>query len=181
MKKTAFMILVVLLAVALMAQTGKPLSGYEVMVVQKFEVDLPAPNSSLPVGYDGVLQKTTYSRLASSRIFPTVIDGTEAPPTISSTDAPEAQKKILLAGTVIGYDKGSRTARWMIGMGAGSSRIQVRFVATDAATGQELWRTEQEGTFAGTFQIGGGSESKAVNESTRKVAENLVKQIKLAR
>ncbi len=58
---------------------------------------------------------------------------------------------------------------------------QARFVATDAATGQELWRTEQEGTFVGTLEIGGGSESKAVNESTRKVAENLVKQIKLAR
>jgi hypothetical protein len=161
------------------AQPTKPLAGYDVLVMQRIEVGSLAAGSGYPPGYEGILQKTAYSRLATSKLFKTVIDGAETSP--ANAPAPEMQKRILLSGTVIGYDKGSRTARWMVGMGAGKSRVKVRFIATDAGTGQELWRTDQEGTFAGTFELGGGSESKAVNESTRKVAENLVKQITLVR
>ena len=160
-------------------QPVKPLAGYDVIVVQKIEVGSLAAGSGYPPGYEGILQKTAYSKLAISKLFNTVIDGTEPSPV--NAPAPEMQKRVLLSGSVIGYDKGSRTARWMVGMGAGKSRVKVRFIATDAETGQELWRTDQEGTFAGTFELGGGNEAKAANESTRKVAENLVKQIQLVR
>ncbi len=160
-------------------QSVKPLAGYDVIVVQKIEVGSLAAGSGYPPGYEGILQKTAYSKLAISKLFHTVIDGTEPSPV--NAPAPEMQKRVLLSGSVIGYDKGSRTARWMVGMGAGKSRVKVRFIATDADTGQELWRTDQEGTFAGTFDLGGGNEAKAANESTRKVAENLVKQIQLVR
>ncbi len=182
MKKATSLTVSFLVGVLAIAQTVKPLAGYNVIVVRKIEVGSLAANSGFPTGYDGILQKTTYSKLVSSKLFPTVIDGTEAPPATTATaPQPGSEKKILLTGTIIGYDKGSRTARWMVGMGAGKSRVKVRFVATDADTGRELWRTDEEGTFAGTFEIGGGSESKAANESTRKVAEHLVKQMALVR
>ncbi len=180
MKKSCLFAMVFLVSLAT-AQTSKPLAGYNVIVVQKIEVGSLAGNSGFPTGYDGILQKTTYSKLASSKLFPTVVDGTEAPAKDAAAVPREPEKKLLLTGTVIGYDKGSRTARWMVGMGAGKSRVKVRFIAADAATGQELWRSDQEGTFAGTFELGGGSESKAANESTRKVAEKLVKEMALAR
>ncbi len=178
-------------AVAL-SQSAKPLAGYDIIVVQKIEVGSLAAGSGFPTGYEDILQKTTYSKLAASKLFRTVIDGTQGSPTgvaeskssataDAAAPASTSEKKILLTGTIIGYDKGSRTARWMVGLGAGKSRVKVRFIATDSVTGQELWRTDQEGTFAGTFEIGGGSESKAVSESTRKVSDNLVKQIALAR
>ncbi len=180
MKKIALLVLVY--AVAVMAGVpGKPLAGYDAVVVQKIEIGSLAANSGFPAGYEGILQKTAYSKLASSKLFATVIDGTETSGSQPAAPTTESQKKILLAGTIIGYDKGSRTARWMVGMGAGKSRVKVRFIASDAASGQELWRTDQEGTFSGTFELGGGSESKAASESTRKVAENLVKQMALAR
>lgn len=157
---------------------GKPLAGYNVITVQKFEVGSLAENSGYPAGFEGILQKTVYSKLISSRMFTTVVDGSDSgAPTGESADA----KKVILVGTIIGYDKGSRTARWMVGMGAGKSKVKVRFVCTDAATGQELWRTDQEGSFSGTFDIGGGNESRAASESTRKVADGLLKQLALVR
>lgn len=176
MKRALLLLLVLLVALATYAQSAKPLAGYDVVVVQKIEVGSLAANSGYPAGYDGILQKTIYSKLATSKLFSSVIDATD-----SAAAPPADKKKVHLSGTIIGYDKGSRTARWMVGMGAGKSRVKVRFVCIDPSTNQELWRSDEEGTFSGTFEIGGGNESKAATESTRKVAENLVKKLTLAR
>ncbi len=181
MKKIALLLIAYGVVAMAAGVPSKPLAGYDAVVVQKIEIGSLAANSGFPAGYEGILQKTIYSKLASSKLFPAVIDGADTSASQPAAPATEAQKRVLLTGTIIGYDKGSRTARWMVGMGAGKSRVKVRFIATDAASGQELWRTDQEGTLSGTFELGGGSESKAASESTRKVAENLVKQMALVR
>jgi hypothetical protein len=172
-------VVTVLLSAIVIAQTpAKPLSKYDIIVVEKFGVGSLAANSGYPTGFDGILQKTVVAKLASSKVFKDVADGADTPQT---APLPEMKGRLLLSGTVIGYDKGSRTARWMVGMGAGKSSVKVRFICKDAATSEEVWRTDQEGTFAGTLEIGGGNEQKALNESSLKVAERLVKQIRLVR
>jgi hypothetical protein len=156
--------------------TSKPLdkSKYKTVVVEKFEVGDLANQQNFPTGYTGILQKTTVLRLQKS--FEKVIDGTDQGSTPAEATA-ELKGRLLLSASVIGYDKGSRTARWMVGMGAGSSKVMVRFIFRDAETGQEAWRADEQGAFAGTFNVGGGSEDKAVSESSRKVVENLVKDL----
>ena len=163
-------------AVCQTAATSKPLdkNKYNTVVVEKFETGTLAEKEKFPAGYTGILQKTAVAKL--QKLFDKVIDGAEQPATPPAA-TPEIKGRLLLSGSVIGYDKGSRTARWMVGMGAGSSKVKVRFIFRDAETGQEVWRTDQQGTFVGTVTVGGGSEDKAVSESSRKVVEGLVKEL----
>lgn len=160
--------------------TSKPLdrNKYNTVVVEKFETGTEAKNEKFPAGYTEILQKTTVAKLQN--LFDDVVDGAEQAPT-PTTEAAELKGRLLLSGSVVGYDKGNRTARWMVGMGAGRSKVKVRFIFRDAETGQEVWRTDQQGTFAGTFTVGGGRKDKAVSESSRKVIEGFVKALATVR
>jgi hypothetical protein len=173
----AILACMVLTVAAVCQQSGKPLdrATYNTVIVQKFDIQTLAEKENFPAGYGAILQKTAVVKL--QKHFEKVIDASETPAPAPGAAPPEMKGKVLLSGAIIGYDKGSRTARWMVGMGAGSSKVKVRFIFRDAESGAELWRTDQQGSFAGTFTMGGGSEDKAVSESSRKVVEALVKEL----
>src|SRR6185436_2628987 len=109
------------------------------------------------------LQKSTIANLLKKKVFEQVVDAAE----MASTEAakPAEGQKLTLALTVIKFDKGNRAARYMVGFGAGATKIKVRFVFTDAASGKEVFRTDREGKFFGTISFVGGSKEHAVTEA----------------
>jgi hypothetical protein len=76
------------------------------------------------------------------------------------------------------YDKGSRAGRWLVGFGAGATKVKVRFVFRDAQTGAELFRTDRQGKFYGTVSLVGGGKGQAVSEAAGDVVDGLIKDIR---
>lgn len=114
-------------------------------------------------------------QLEKKKAFANVIDGAAAAGT-----QPKGQR-LILSNTIVAYDKGSRAARFVVGMGAGSTKMRTLFVFKDAQTGQELFRTEREGKYAGWLSGTGGTKEEAVIESAGDVVDRLLDDIKKQR
>jgi len=63
---------------------------------------------------------------------------------------------LVMKGTILSYEKGSRTKRYLLGLGAGKAYVTVQCVLINKATGQEIFKGNFEGELAGGF-FGGGS------------------------
>ena len=77
------------------------------------------------------------------------------------TRSPDSTGKVLvLEGTVVSFEKGSRAKRYFIGFGAGKAycTIQARFI--DKETGEEVVKTNFDGELSMSFF--GGSADEAV-------------------
>lgn len=82
---------------------------------------------------------------------------------VKSTD--QVEDVLVMQGTIISYEEGSRAKRYFIGLGSGKAycTIQVRFV--DKASGEELARTNFDGELMGG--IFGGSAEEAVDGTVK--------------
>ena len=163
-------------------KAGKVLAGYNAVVVEKFSVDPSARTADFPRGQEVGIQQNVVERLNKQKVFEEVKDGLEAgaaPPVAAdlTANAP-AKRAVILSGTVIEYDKGSREARWFVGMGAGATKVKVRFVFRDAQTGAELLRTDRQGQFYGWIAFVGGSKEQATGEAAGDVVDRLMDDIK---
>lgn len=153
------------------SKSGKALTGYQIIVVEKATVEDNPKTKEFPGGHEVVMQKSIVANLLEKKTFDKVIDGAEA--SAPTTDG----KALTLSTQVIEFDKGSRAARWAVGFGAGATKVKVRFVLKDAANGQELLKTERQGKFYGTFSFVGGSKEHAVSEAAGDVVDGLIKEI----
>jgi hypothetical protein len=152
--------------------------GYAVITVEKFAVGTLSTKEGFPQDFEGVIQKTAVARLAASRLFEKVIDATEpAAGAANGSSAPEEPGRLILSGTIIGYDPGSQAARAMLCCGAGATKVKVRFIFRDAQTSKEVFRTDQQGKYAGTWAPTGGSADKGTREAAQKLVEGLIKEI----
>jgi hypothetical protein len=160
-------------------QRSKRLAGYGVVVVEPFTVEQNAATEEFPKGQEMLLQQSAVARLQKKGVFEEILDGTDnsAKEVIQARMA-EGKKCLLLSGTVIQYDKGSRAGRWLVGFGAGATKVKVRFVFHDAETGEELLQTDRRGKFYGTFSIFGGGKGHAVSEAAGDVVDGLIKVVK---
>ena len=165
----------------------KPLAGYNLVVVEKFIIDKNPSTEEFPKGQEMVIQSDTVGRLRKLKLFEEVIDATEAPaPEATNPAAPQAEvkavtapakRRVLLGGSVITYDKGSRAGRWLVGFGAGATKVKVRFIFRDAETGAEVFRTDRQGKFYGTISLVGGGKEHAVSEAAGDVVDGLIRDI----
>ena len=73
--------------------------------------------------------------------------------------ASEGADKLVIQGRITQFDPGSRTARWMIGLGAGSGEIVAEIRFDDARGGSVARGTAVGGVSSG---LGGGSIDAAV-------------------
>jgi hypothetical protein len=148
--------------------------------MEKFAVGAFSTREGFPPDFAQVMQKLAVEKLNASKIFQNVTDVSESSAGSSSGDpapAEEPSHRLILSATVIGYDPGSRTARWVIGMGAGAAKVKVRFVFRDAQSSKEILRSDLEGNYAGTWNVTGGSSEKATQKSAEHVVEELIKEI----
>lgn len=173
MRNVIIGVVCVLLTATILA-ADKPLASYNTIVLQAFTVDPEMIKAGFPADYQNVIQKTLFARLLSERVFETVTDA-EFDPNSAVTKTPHT---LIASGEVVDYDKGNRAARVIINYGAGAARIKIAMVFRDAATGKEVLRIEQQGSYAGFGNLAGGSAEKARNESARKVVDGLMKKIK---
>ena len=68
---------------------------------------------------------------------------------------------LLMQGTITRYEEGSRAMRYWIGLGAGKAQCTIRVIFIDKESGEELSRTNFEGTLVmGVF---GGDSDEAVD------------------
>lgn len=159
---------------------SKTLSGYTVINVEKFAVGAFSTKEGFPPDFVEVMQKLAVEKLTASKLFQNVTDVSASTADSTSGDPAPAEKsgnRVMLSATVIGYDPGSRAARWVIGMGAGAAKVKVRFVFRDAHSNKEVLRSDLQGNYAGTWNITGGSSEKATQKSAERVVEELIKEI----
>jgi len=68
---------------------------------------------------------------------------------------------LLMQGTIIRYEEGSRAKRYWIGLGAGKAHCTIQVIFIDKETGEELSRTNFDGTLVmGVF---GGDADESVD------------------
>lgn len=68
---------------------------------------------------------------------------------------------LLMQGTIIKFDEGSRAKRYWIGLGAGKAHCKIQVIFINKETGEELSRTNFDGMLVmGVF---GGDSDKAVD------------------
>jgi hypothetical protein len=171
-------VLVLILGIAALAQNNKkPLADYTAIVVEKFTVEKTQATEGFPDGEEAVLQKSTISRFRQKKTFPETIDGTETAISAEPTNG----KRMILSGTIVGFNKGNRAARYIVGFGAGATKIKVRFVFRDAESGQELLSVDRDGKFTGMFNLVGGSGTQAMSDVANDVIDGLIKQINKSR
>ncbi len=153
----------------------KPLAGYTVLVVEGLTIEKGEKTKDFDDLWLPLLHKGMMQQLEKKKAFANLIDGAAA------TGTPPEGKRLILSNTVVEYDKGSRAARFMIGMGAGAAKMRILFVFKDAQTGQESFRTEREGKYAGWLSGTGGTKEEAVIESAGDVVDRLLDDIKKQR
>jgi hypothetical protein len=171
--------LAVLFSLSMMIDTypqqsgNKKLAGYDIVSLEKVTVEKSKETEDFPEEYGAVLHQSTLSRLKKKNIFNQVID--------AAGDSVEPQnresKRLILSSTVIQYKKGSRAKRYFVGFGAGATKVKVRFTLRDAATGQELLRSEREGSYSGILSLAGGGKAEANEEAVGDVLDGLIKDI----
>ena len=83
-------------------------------------------------------------------IFEQVVRGTDATGDV-----------LVLDGTILSFEKGSRAKRYFIGFGAGKAFCTIQSTFTNKATGQEVLKTNFDGELSMSFF--GGSADEAVD------------------
>ena len=149
-----------LLAAAALGQTAK--GPYKAIEVERFTVRQGVELADKDV--DDLMKATVENFRASNR-FESVTMAGEA----SST---EATPKLKVSGEVTKYVKGSRAARYFIGLGAGKTKLMVDVKLTDAATGEVVFHQSVDGDV--TWGLFGGDSDKAKGG----VADEIIREMK---
>jgi uncharacterized protein DUF4410 len=152
---------------------NKKLAGYEIISLEKVTVEKSKETEDFPEEYGAVLHQSTLSRLKKKNIFNQVTDA--AATSVEPLD--KEARRLILSSAVIQYKKGSRAKRYFVGFGAGATKVKVRFTFRDAATGQELLRTERDGSYSGVLSLAGGGKAEANEEAVGDVLDGLIKDI----
>jgi hypothetical protein len=165
------------LALTLIPQTNRA-SHYAVLVVEPVTVAEGSDTRDFRAEWVLPLHRGLVRQLRKKKLFEEVVDGATGAPAVvrpvASSDGPEARKRAALTATVVLYNKGSRAARFMVGMGAGAAKTRIRFVVRDLDTGEELMKLEGEGRFAGWLNPLGGTNEEAIMESAGDAVDRLV-------
>ena len=80
---------------------------------------------------------------------------------------------LILSGVITKYQAGSRAQRYLVGFGAGKTRIYCLFRLVDKATGEVVLERMENGSIAGGFF--GGSSSGAMKELGQDIAKAIEK------
>lgn len=180
--------------------SAKKLSAYDAIVVDPVVV-APAAAKNFPAGLDAAIRARMGEELRKKKMFPDVQD--QLPPSDqktattggaaaimepsggpsasasgsrSGTTQPEVSK-LVLSTTVEKFSKGNTAARVLVGFGAGESRIALRFVLRDAATGAEIMQFDQESSWSGDLSFTGGTANEAARGAADNAVKGLIKEI----
>jgi hypothetical protein len=183
--------------------SAKKLAPYNVIVVKAFTIDKSPATSSAPSGLESMLHARAVEQLQAKAVFNDVIDAapeasedtgcvnarvdlrvSAAQPILTGVPGAEprqnagAGRRLALSGTILSFSKGNRAARYLSdGLGAGKSKLKIRFTLNDAKTGAELMSWTETGTFRGIVSTFGGSANQATAGDANGVVKALIRHI----
>lgn len=158
---------------------AKPLAGYNAIVVEKVAIEKNPRTEKFPEGYDAALQRKLIEQLREKKLFAEVID-----PLIEeafkryNAPAPPAERRIVLTTTIVDFDPGNRALRYAVGWGAGATKIKVRFVFRDPASGEQKLQAAAQGRFLGVISVVGSGRNHAITEASGDIADALIREIR---
>lgn len=151
----------------------KPLSGYAEVVVAGVTAQKSCEFSPAQSEH---LRKSLVAKLRAKKTA-LVIDSTTAEGAIAAKLPPAANvKRLVIDSVVLAFDAGSHAARAM-GIGAGATKLRVRFTFKDAVSGTEVLRLERIGKYSGRFNGGSATNDDAFVASCTEVIDGLVQEI----
>jgi hypothetical protein len=169
LKYLCFSIFVALsLVSASAAQQAAPQKIYQNVQVEKFTI---RPSVEFPAEKIDSLTLSVVNAIRGSKKFAQV--AAEGAPAATETAGETADVSLLkISGEVVKFDKGSRTMRYLVGMGTGKSKLVVNVKFVDAKTGETVLESTVDGdTSHGIF---GGDSANVRSE----VADEIVKVMK---
>jgi hypothetical protein len=87
--------------------------------------------------------------------------------------APKSAGTLILRGTVLEVEPGSRAKRYLGGFGAGSAANKITAELVDAKSGQVLVRFTQARRSGGTFKVAGGNDVQVMRDSIHATGEDV--------
>lgn len=156
-----------LVSAAAAQQASAPQKIYQNIEVGKFTI---RPSVEFPAEKVDSLTLSVVNALRGSKKFAqVVVEGAPAP---TETTPAEDLPMLRVSGEVVKFDKGSRTMRYLVGMGTGKSKLVVNVKFVDAKTGETVLEQIVDGdTSHGFF---GGDSANVRTE----VADEIVKVMK---
>jgi len=151
----------------------KPLNGYAEVVVagvtaQKLCDFSPAQSEHL--------RKSLVAKLRAKKTG-LIIDTATTEGALAVKLPPAANvKRIVIDSLVLSFDAGSHAAR-TLGIGAGATKLRVRFTFKDAVSGAEVLTLERIGKYSGRFNGGSATNDDAFVASCTEVIDGLVQEI----
>lgn len=186
MKRSAILVLILFswlpaLAWAQQQKAAKPLAGYAAVLVEPFTVENGQLTKDFPAGEEANLQLSTLARLQTSRLFDSVIDGSQKSSHQPQPYEPSAKgglSTLILSVTIVSFNKGSSGTRMMTWpFPVGASKAKARFVFRDAADGQEVLNFEREAKFQAFASGGGASKEEQMAHIKGGLVDALLKEI----
>jgi hypothetical protein len=159
-------------------QTGKSLTGYNAIVVEAVTLDKNPKLAKFPAGHDTDFQKKIVADLQRKNVFAEVVDGTmQAGGQEPGAKIPAGARRLILSTTIVDFNPGNKALRYTVGMGLGATRVKARFVFRDAATGQEVLMSAQQGRFLGFVTLHGTGKDYPVTEASGDIVDGLIRTI----
>lgn len=90
-----------------------------------------------------------------------------------SDRAPKRPGTLVIRGTVLDMDPGSRAGRYFGGFGAGSASSKATFEIVDAKSGKVLARVTQARRSGGTWKGAGGSDLEVMRDTVHATAKDI--------
>jgi hypothetical protein len=162
--RPALIVALVLAASVLTMGAEKPklafrnFSAFEVENFQnpKYQTKAPMPDEWLPLIREDITQ-----RVIATHRFQRVMDFEDP-----KVKKPEAERVLLLRGTIVEFTHGNQAARFLVGMGAGAGKIVVNCEFADKATGDVVYVRKVDGKVIGT----GESTEGAIKGISKEIA-----------
>lgn len=132
---------------------------YQNIEVGEFKVE---SGIDFPADYQKDLPNAVVTKLRDLKKFKQVLQAGETP---SDPNAPTLQ----LVGTVIDYKPGSQTKRYLVGFGAGKTKVIVHAKFIDKASGQVVLERDVQGKIE--WGVFGGESKSALNGVGKEIAE----------
>ncbi len=151
----------------------KPLAGYDEVVVERVAVE---KSCDMFRSESEAVQKMIVLRLRARKLVPVIdraaADGEE----LAKAPPGDGVRRMTVSGTVLEFTRGSRTVR-SIGIGAGATKLRIRFTFKDAVTGAELFTMERLGRYSGRFNADGGTNEAGFSAAACDVVDGLIADI----
>lgn len=145
--------------------SAQPSAPYEYVELERFSIEFGVEFSEQELD-----QLMTYMvfHFNKSRRFERVFLSTDA----AAQEAPA--RRVKITGNITKYSKGSRAARYLIGFGAGRTKLVADITVADAETGEILLTHKADGhVYGGTF---GGETGQAKGELASEIIKTMTKR-----